>query len=383
MSIKKLTVCYFGTYRAEYSRNQIMIEALRCNGVEVIECQEQLWEGIEDRVETVEGGWFTFTFLKRVVRAYLNLLRKYQKTGEYDVLIVGYPGQFDVVFARFLTWFNRKPFVWDVFMSIYLIALERGLDEKNRIIVNLIRAWEFIACRLPDLLIIDTSEYAQWFQNTHHLSANRFKFVPTGADDRIFRPMKVHPSREKQFKVLYYGTFIPNHGVPYLIEAAKILAEFKDIQFDFIGDGPDRTQSIEYVENNGLINVTFIEWMDKESLVKRITRADICLGAFGTTPQSLMTVQNKIFESLAVGRTVITGDSPAIRQSFVHRENIYLCERADPGAIAGAILTLFRDPALQRSIAENGYATYQKFFSLKSNGEIYKSHLFSLFQRYQ
>ncbi|MCJ7661446.1 MAG: glycosyltransferase, partial [Anaerolineales bacterium] len=298
-------------------------------------------------------------------------------------LIVGYPGQFDVLFARFLTWFNRKPLVWDVFMSIYLIALERGLEENNRIIVGLIRAWEFIACRLPDLLIIDTSEYAQWFQKTHQLSANRFKLVPTGADDRIFKPMIVQPPREKQFKVLYYGTFIPNHGVPYLIEAAKLLVEFKDIQFDFIGDGPDRTQSIEYVNENGLKNVTFIEWLDKESLVKRITHADICLGAFGTTPQSLMTVQNKIFESLAVGRTVITGDSPAIRQSFVHRENIYLCERADPEAVAQAILTLYKDPTLRKKIAESGYATYRQKYSLNSNGERYKSHLLSLFQRFQ
>ena len=37
-----MRVCYFGTYRAEYSRNQIMIEGLRRNGVEVIECHETL-----------------------------------------------------------------------------------------------------------------------------------------------------------------------------------------------------------------------------------------------------------------------------------------------------------------------------------------------------
>ena len=37
-----LRVCYFGTYRAEYSRNRIMMEGLRKNGVEVIECHENL-----------------------------------------------------------------------------------------------------------------------------------------------------------------------------------------------------------------------------------------------------------------------------------------------------------------------------------------------------
>ena len=54
---KKMRVCYFGTYRVRYSRNQIMIEGLRRNGVEVIECHEELWRGIEDRVEVASGGW--------------------------------------------------------------------------------------------------------------------------------------------------------------------------------------------------------------------------------------------------------------------------------------------------------------------------------------
>ena len=39
---KRIKVCYFGTYRAAYSRNKIMIEGLRRNGVEVLECHETL-----------------------------------------------------------------------------------------------------------------------------------------------------------------------------------------------------------------------------------------------------------------------------------------------------------------------------------------------------
>ena len=54
---KPLRVCYFGTYRANYNRNQMMIAGLRLNGVEVIECHATLWHGIEDRVETTKGGW--------------------------------------------------------------------------------------------------------------------------------------------------------------------------------------------------------------------------------------------------------------------------------------------------------------------------------------
>jgi hypothetical protein len=38
-----LKVRYFGTYREEYSRNQIMIEGLRRAGVDVVECHVELW----------------------------------------------------------------------------------------------------------------------------------------------------------------------------------------------------------------------------------------------------------------------------------------------------------------------------------------------------
>ena len=135
-----MRVCYFGTYRAEYSRNQIMIEGLRRNAVEVVECHEALWRGIEDRVQAAGGGWFHPAFWWRVLRAYVRLLRRYRRVGAYDVLVVGYPGPFDVFLARLLSWWRRRPLVWDVFMSVYLIAVERNLDVRSRFTVGLLRA---------------------------------------------------------------------------------------------------------------------------------------------------------------------------------------------------------------------------------------------------
>ena len=128
-----LRVCYFGTYRANYSRNQIMIAGLRANDVDVIECHTSLWHGIDDRVKTASGGWASFSFAKRVFSAYIRLLKKYFSVGkDYDVMVLGYPGQLDVFLARLLTWFHHKPLVLDMFMSVYLVALERKLDRKSK-----------------------------------------------------------------------------------------------------------------------------------------------------------------------------------------------------------------------------------------------------------
>jgi len=373
-----LCVCYFGTFRSEYSRNQIMIEGLRRNQVIVLECHEKLWYGIEDRVQAASGGWLKPKFWLRIITAYTRLLRRYLNVGDYDVLIVGYPGQLDVFLARLLSWLHCKPLVWDVFMSIYLISVERGLNQHSRLTLSLIRKIESKALKLPDRLIQDTAEYIAWFEKTYGLSKECFRLVPTGADDRIFRPLPPIKCDDGIFRVIYYGTFIANHGVEYIIEAAHCLAHEENIHFELIGNGPEKEKASELAEKYDLRNLTFIDWLDQSELVKRVAQADLCLGAFGNTPQSVMTVQNKIFEGLAMAKPVITGDSPAVRKFLEHRVHVYLCERANGKSLANAIQTMRDDLALRDKIARNGHIIFTKRYDLSHIGQRYASHLESL-----
>ena len=370
MNGSPLRVCYFGTYRSEYSRNRILIEGLRRNGVLVIECHERLWGGIEDRVETVQGGWKRPRFWWRVATVYARLIRRYwQLGGAYDVLVVGYPGQLDVFLARLLSWLHRKPLVWDIFMSVYLIATERGLDKKSGLAVALLRRLEWLACRLPDRLIIDTSDYAAWFAETHNVPPERFHLVPTGADDRLFYPIPPSPQKaDERFTVLYYGTFIPNHGVQTIVEAAALLADDPTIHFELIGDGPERLAAAALSQEKMLTNVTFVEWLVGDALRQRIADADLCLGVFGATPQSLMTVQNKIYECLAMGKPVLTGAGPAVAQALTHRLHLYLCERQNPAALAQAIRALRDDPDLRQQLSRQGRMFFCQEFRPESLG---------------
>ncbi len=372
---KPLRVCYFGTYRANYNRNQMMIAGLRLNGVEVVECHETLWHGIADRVETTTGGWRKPAFWGRVIAAYARLLWKYLHVGKYDVLMVGYPGQFDVFLARKLAWLSGKPLVWDVFMSIYLVALERGLDAYSQFVVNMLRRLERLALHLPDRLIQDTAEYVDWLHQIHGIPAERFRLVPTGADDRIYQPAAQPPSADGRFRVLYAGTFIPNHGVTYMIEAARLLADEPAILLEMVGDGPEREPALRLAQRYNLPNVTFTEWLEKEELAQRLAQADVCLGAFGTTPQSLMTVQNKIFESAAMGKPMISGDSPAVRAAFEPGQEIILCPREDAAALAQAVRTLWQDPALRAQLAQNSHRRFKEQYSLEKNGARCAAHL--------
>ena len=46
-----------------------------------------------------------------------------------------------------------------------------------------------------------------------------------------------------------------------------------------------------------------------------------------------MTIQNKIYEGLAMARPVVTGDSPTVRVVLQHGVNVWLCDRERPESL--------------------------------------------------
>lgn len=381
MNDTTLTVCYFGTYRANYNRNQMMIAGLRLNGVKVIECHETLWFGIDDRVETTTGGWKKPSFWWRVIKAYARLFKKFHNVGDFDILWVGYPGQFDVYLAWILARLYRKPLVWDILMSIYLVAVERDLDQLSPFTVKMLKHIEKIAFRLPDILIQDTLPYIDWLQQTYEIHPDKFRQVPIGVDDRVFQAAPGEKPNDGIFRVVYYGTYIPNHGVQYIIEAARLLKDDKFIRFDFIGQGPDKIKARTLANEYNLQNVNFIEWMDKSDLVRYVANCDVCLGTFSTTKQSLMTVHNKVYEGMAMKKVVLTGDSLAVRNQFTHKKHIYLVERNDGVSLANGIQTLRDHPDLLSKIEESGHNILMKKYTLSETGRITKKHLENLWDQ--
>jgi glycosyltransferase involved in cell wall biosynthesis len=83
----------------------------------------------------------------------------------------------------------------------------------------------------------------------------------------------------------------------------------------------------------------------------------------------MITIQNKIWESMAVGRPVISGDGPAVRRILNHREDIYLVDRLDPSSIAAGIDELKSDSSLREQIAMAGYRRAREH-SISSIGSI-------------
>jgi glycosyltransferase involved in cell wall biosynthesis len=91
-----------------------------------------------------------------------------------------------------------------------------------------------------------------------------------------------------------------------------------------------------------------------------IREADLCLGIFGETGKASRVVPNKVYEAMAAGRPVITGDSPAARELLTNGTDCLLCRRGDPEALAEAIMLLRSDEALAERLALAGRRLFQE-----------------------
>lgn len=353
-----LRVCYFGTYRAGYTRNQIILKGLQAQpDVAVHVCHAALWQGIEDRVAQASGGWRRPAFWRRVVGAYRQLIRAHRQTPEYDVMLIGYPGQFDAYLGRWLAHGRGRPVALDILMSLHLVAEERGLTAAHPNTGRLIFRLEQGGLRRPDLLIAENPEYGSYIADKYRLPAERFRYVPHGADETVFHPRPLRPP-DDHFRVTYHGGYLPSHGMDAILGAAALLRDEADVCFHFYGSGPEKERIVRQAGEWALANVMFHGFVSQDELLDSLAQAHVCLGVFGTTRQAQFTVQNKVWEGLAMGRPVISGDSPTIRAALADRDEVYLIERDNPAALATGLRELRADPALREHIAAAGHGRY-------------------------
>jgi glycosyltransferase involved in cell wall biosynthesis len=262
-----------------------------------------------------------------------------------------------VVWAR--RW--KCPLVFDPLISAY----QKEVFEKQKWSASerpaiKIRAWEAGLFRQADLVIADTRLHAQFYAQAFDLDPDKVCVVYVGAEDSVFRPADTMPDGSPM-EVLFYGSFLSLQGPEFIIDAAMTM-ENKKIQWVLLGDGDLRAR-LE-ARSRELPNVRFEPWTPYELLPQRLARAHILLGVFGTTPKAAMVIPNKVFQSMAVGRPLITRRSEAYPQQVQDSGVIGWVPPGDGRAIAKQVMEMAADP---HGLLQRGRQTrqlYDQYFNL-------------------
>ena len=383
-----MRISYFGTYDRNRPRNRNIINGLKKNNIDVIECHYSLWGDIEDK-SSLRGPLQKIHIFIRFLVAYPYLTLRYLLIGYHDAVIVGYLGHIDIFVAKPLTMLRRKPLIFDAFLSLYdTVVNDRKLSRPDRFIGRLSFFIDRTACRMADIVLLDTNAHIDYFVKTFKIPREKFRRVFVGADETQFYPKErkenetptslqltkdnenvaptfmvgnlwgINPhATAETLNVLFYGQFIPLHGIEYIVRAAKIL-EYDKVEFTIIGIGQEYNRIRNLADELKIKNIRWIDWVKFHKLVAYINEADIVLGIFGNSDKARRVIPNKAFQTIACKKPFITGDSPAARELFKDRENAVLCQMGDPTAIATSICLLRDNEDLRKGIAVNGYNTY-------------------------
>ena len=177
-----------------------------------------------------------------------------------------------------------------------------------------------VMLRLPDAVVCDTGANCDFLRPTYDLPSARLWSVPVGCEQEFFHP-PVHPppaAKDPQapLELLFYGQYIPLHGIDHILDAAAELREDPGVQFTLVGRGQEYPRIKARAQRLGLGNVSLIEWLPYEELRERIYRADVGLGIFGTS--------DKARQNTVMGAVGTTDRSAPIKHQHISNISIGL-----------------------------------------------------------
>jgi glycosyltransferase involved in cell wall biosynthesis len=309
--MEKIKILFVGKTNLDYNRVQVLVSGLKKR----------------DDFEV-----FIYEFKKRSAFDKQHFL-KLEKKADY-IYIPPFRHQDIKLIKRY----TSKPIIFDPLISKFMTKVfDYGHYWKAPI-----KYWlDFIPFHRVDFLLADTLLHKKYFSKTFFIPENKIKVLPIGVDTFFFNNKK-SMTQKKVFKIGFYGSFIPLQGVDIIIESAILLKEYKDIQFELIGNGVQYEKVKKKIKEYNLTNVFLKGWVKYDALNIEISKFDLCLGIFGKSFKTNIVVPNKVWHYAAMGKCIITKDTPGIKEVFTQDKNIILIDNS-PNILANTILELKSD----------------------------------------
>ena len=105
---------------------------------------------------------------------------------------------------------------------------------------------------------------------------------------------------EKQFVVMYAGNHSPCHPLDTLVEAARRLADRKDISFCFVGGGSEQKKVADFASKHQLKNVLCLPYQPFAMLAASLSAADLHVVVMGDAMVGIVH-PCKIYNILSIG----------------------------------------------------------------------------------
>lgn len=335
----KKTILWWGRSDPNYSRNRIIRKQLKNLNYEILD-----FYPLVSRFGYIEA-----------------LLKKIKRT---DFVWVPCFRQRDILSASKWCLNKNIKLVIDPLISSWdkqTYEKEKLLNQKQS---DALKKKESFLFNKADFVLADTNLHANLFQKELRVHKNKIFTVYVGAEDSIFNNLQSKNNTKKKFEILFYGSFLPLHGSEIIIKAAKYFKKSNNLRWTMLGAGPDLYKCKVLAKD--CPNIFFEEKIEYTKLASRIKKADLLLGIFGNSNKAGNVIPNKVFQSLASGKTVITRKSNAYPKKLLNLNNgVIFIEPNSPKALYKAVLKITEDRNFLRKSNAQAKFIYDTYFSEK------------------
>lgn len=341
---KSLTICYFGIFDPQFSRNAVYIKGLEQNGVQVIVCTDHA------------PGF----------KKYLNITKQlWQIRRQIDAIVVGYSGHTVVPLAKIISLVGvGKPVIFDALCSFYESnILSRDAFKKIPGRKFWCRLIDWLANTFADIILVETKAQKWFYIQTLKVSENKCLVAYTGVNEDLFY-FDPNVKKSDTFTVLFRGKFTPEAGIEHIIKAAEILEQQgENINFRIIGFGwGEVNKEIQaQVKSFQLKNLEFINrYLPIAELRHLMLESHVSLGQFADHDRLKRTIPHKAFEAAVMRLPYITAKTGPIGEVFTDGVDCLFVHPADPKDLADKILSVKNNQALGPALADMAYELYQE-----------------------
>jgi glycosyltransferase involved in cell wall biosynthesis len=299
----------------------------------------------------------------QAITAHLKVLLRLFRNPIPHIVYVPYPGIFllNLLPKRM----RRARVVIDAFISIHdTVVNDRKLLSPQKLLARLLYHLERRGYERADLVLVDTSENAEFLREHFHLAQEKVAAVPLSTNEKEYLPVAYQP-RPGRIRVLFIGTFIHLHGISSIAGAIEQLRARQDLEFRIIGNGPEAF-ALRKIGTGTYPNVDWArDWQPPTALAQEIRRADICLGIFGDTAKAQRVCPLKLYAYAATGRAIVTAETQWVRNATAKLDYspFATVPVADPDALANKIAQLADSPGARSDLAKASRRFYSAALS--------------------
>lgn len=176
------------------------------------------------------------------------------------------------------------------------------------------------------------------------------------------------PAPHAGLRLLFVGRLVERKGVHVLLDALALLPEEPPVRLEVIGDGPERDPLEHRARALGIEGrVDFRGYVPRETLVHALETSDaLVLPAIRDAKGDVEGLGVVLLEAMGFGRPVIASHAGGIVDIVKPGETGLLVPPGDPTALAAAVESFARDPAMVRRLGEAARHDVRERFSWDS-----------------